>query len=454
MKWIRELENCKTTVSYKTIENCKTTGSHKTIENCKIIRKQNNSRWRSFFRGSLKNICIILLIQLVQICVWQMCMLSAQAEEEDTPGSLYAQSAVLMDADSGRILYEKNGYEVRAMASTTKIMTCILALEHMETDQIAVVSDYAASQPKVKLGMLASEKYYLNDLLYSLMLESHNDTAVAVAESVAGSVSEFASLMNQKAQEIGCMDTHFVTPYGLDASDDGGAHATTAADLARILRYCIMESPQKDAFLEITRTRTYAFSDIDGKRQYSCYNHNAFLDMMEGALTGKTGFTGTAGYCYVGAVQQEERTFIVALLACGWPNNKNYKWSDMKTLMEYAFANYHYQNIWQNVELPELTVANGVDTTQPYQIGTKISLHIKGTYDELKMLLGAQDAVTLKHDIAETLVAPVQQGEVVGTVRYMLNGEEVASYDIVTDQEVLPRTYRWCMQFMLYKILL
>ena len=146
--------------------------------------------------------------------------------------------------------------------------------------------------------------------------------------------------MNEKAKELGCMDTHFVTPNGLDGEDEEGIHSTTAADLARIMKYCIMDSPKKEEFLKITRTASYQFGDREGKRSFSCNNHNAFLNMMEGALSGKTGFTGDAGYCYVGSLRRNDRTFIVALLACGWPNNKGYKWKDTRALMEYGLANY------------------------------------------------------------------------------------------------------------------
>lgn len=123
-------------------------------------------------------------------------------------------------------------------------MTCILALEFLKEhpDQIITVSKEAAAQPKVHLGMQEGEKYYLQDLLYSLMLESHNDSAVAVAEGVAGSVAQFAQMMNQKARALGCKNTHFITPNGLDAKDDTGIHATTARELALIMRYCMTQS--------------------------------------------------------------------------------------------------------------------------------------------------------------------------------------------------------------------
>ena len=197
---------------------------------------------------------------------------------------LYAKAAVLMDGASGRVLYEKNGYEAMANASTTKILTCILALENCETESQANVSAYAASQPKVRLGIREGQTFYLKDMLYGLMLESFNDCAVVIAEHVAGDVVGFAELMNRKAEEIGCKDTHFVTPNGLDGTDDGGFHHTTAEDLAKIMRYCIKSSPKAAEFLEITRAASYSFTDVDGTSSYQCSNHNAFLQMMDGAF--------------------------------------------------------------------------------------------------------------------------------------------------------------------------
>lgn len=155
------------------------------------------------------------------------------------PGSLYSLSAVLMDGLSGRILYEKGGDTPRANASTTKVLTCILALENGAGDDYVMVSSKAAAQPDVQLGLEEGEQYYLEDLLYSLMLMSHNDTAVAIAEHIGGSVEGFAEMMNKKAEEIGCTDTYFITPNGLDAEDENGKHHTTARDLALIMRYAI-----------------------------------------------------------------------------------------------------------------------------------------------------------------------------------------------------------------------
>ncbi len=239
---------------------------------------------------------------------------------EGNPGSLYALSAVLMDGVSGRVLYEKDGDVPRPNASTTKVLTCILALENGAGDDYVMVSAKAAAQPDVQLGLEEGEQYYLEDLLYSLMLMSHNDTAVAIAEHIGGSVEGFAEMMNEKAEEIGCTDTYFITPNGLDAEDKNGKHHTTARDLALIMRYAIKKKNR--TFLKITETREYTFSDLNKNRVFSLHNTNALLDMTEGVLSGKTGFTGDAGYCYVCACRQGENLLIISLLGCGWPNNK------------------------------------------------------------------------------------------------------------------------------------
>lgn len=374
-------------------------------------------------------------------------------ENGEAPEQLYARSAVLMDADSGRVLFGKEEQEIRPMASTTKIMTCILALENQEEGQVVTASAYAAGRPKVKLGVKDQEQFFLKDLLYSLMLESHNDSAVVIAEGISGTVEKFAELMNQKAEELGCQDTHFVTPNGLDDSDEGGMHATTAKDLATIMRYCIRQSPCREEFLEITRTKNYQFSDVEGSRSFSCVNHNAFLDMMDGALTGKTGFTSDAGYCYVGALERDGRTFIVALLACGWPNNKSYKWTDTRKLMEYGIANYQYRDVWEDIALPDMEIKNGVKEEMPYETELKVPVRVEKK-EEIPVLLRADEGVEIETDVRDSLTAPVNKGDVVGNVRYILEGEEIASYQIVAREDVRERDLNWALCWIVRSALL
>lgn len=364
------------------------------------------------------------------------------------PKNLYAQSAVLIDADSGRILFGKDEHKVRPMASTTKIMTCILTLENMTQDQKVKVSQKAAGQPKVRLGVKSGEEYYIKDILHSLMLESHNDSAVMIAEAIGGSVEAFAKMMNEKARELECKDTHFVTPNGLDGEDEGGIHATTAADLARIMKYCITESPKKNEFLAVTRAKSHTFTSIGGKRQFSCNNHNAFLSMMEGALSGKTGFTAKAGYCYVGALKRGERTFIVALLACGWPNNKGYKWKDTRKLMEYALENYEYRDVWQEFSEEEIAVNGGVSPDDDFEFHCKVRVGMrpedKGS--SLRILLRKDEDVTTKKKVEPYVAAPVKKGEQVGELTYMLGDKEIKSFCIVTLESIEKRDKKWCFE--------
>ena len=366
----------------------------------------------------------------------------------DEPENLYARSAVLIDADSGRVLFEKEADVIRPMASTTKIMTCIIALEYLKEhpDQTVEVSDQAVSQPKVHLGMQRGEAFYLKDLLYSLMLESHNDSAVAVAEGVAGSVEKFAEKMNAKAAEIGCKDTHFITPNGLDAKDAEGVHSTTAKDLAKIMRYCIMISTEKETFLEVTRAKEYQFQDTEKKRSFSCHNHNAFLDMMDGALSGKTGFTADAGYCYVGSLRRDKRTFIVALLACGWPNNKGYKWKDTRKLMEYGLEHYQYREIDKKMQIPEIKVAGGVDDKKPYQYCLNVPVKIERPAEEnSKILIRDGEELQAKLELAKYWNAPLKKGEKVGMLTYYLESQKIAEYPLSIKKTVKKITVWWCI---------
>lgn len=376
---------------------------------------------------------------------------TAKEENIKEPEELYAQSAVLMDADSGRILFEKNGREALPMASTTKIMTCILALENGDLDAAVTVSQNAASQPAVRLGVREGQQFILRDLLYSLMLESHNDSAVLIAEMIGTSVEGFADLMNEKAQELGCINTYFITPNGLDAEDENGIHHTTAEELSKIMKYCIMNSPKKDLFLKITQTADYSFTDVSGKSAYHCVNHNAFLKMMTGALSGKTGFTNEAGYCYVGALENEGRTFIVSVLACGWPNHKGYKWSDTRKLMKYGIENFHYKNIYVPVELPEIPVVDGIPNNGLLNGDSIVSLQVnfpKKIIDsgELKLLLRDDAEIKMDITVKESVTAPVAVGAEVGSVRYYLNGEIIREFEIVTSESTAKRTLKWCAE--------
>ncbi len=359
---------------------------------------------------------IVAVIMSMLLSFLAILPVRAQALEE---GRLYAKAALLMDGENGRVLFGKNEEDPMPMASTTKIMTCIVALENGNLEDEVTISSYAASMPKVHLGIRAGETYYLKDLLYSLMLESHNDVAVAIAEHIGGSVEGFSKMMNQKARDLGAYHTNFVTPNGLDAE----GHYTTAVDLANIARYGI----SLPAFLEITNTPSYSFQTVDGKRSFQVSNKNAFLNQMEGAIGVKTGFTGGAGYCFVGAVKSGDKTFISVVLASGWPPHRTYKWSDTKELMQYGLENYEEKEILnENYELEDISVSNGIDCDrEQVEIRSGLSL-----------LLGPDEQVEIEVDIPKQLEAPIEKDAIVGQLTIKINGKEYRSIPIFATKSV------------------
>ncbi len=323
----------------------------------------------------------------------------------DVPASpkLYARYSCVMDGDNGRILLAKDASQKVPMASTTKIMTALLVLESGRTEETVKASSYAASMPKVHLGMRAGYEYKLKDLLYSLMLESHNDTAVAIAEHMSGSVPNFANEMNQKAKELGMTNTHFVTPNGLDAAE----HYSTASDMCRLAAYAIKNT----AFCQLVATRSHSFSTIDGTHSYTVSNKDAFLSYYDGALGIKTGFTGKAGYCFVGAAKRNNMTLTSCVLACGWPPNKSYKWADTKALMDYGF---------QHFSKTELPIQNLASLKIPVEDGEKNTVSCLQP-ETPEALTGRFDTITVLYDLPHKLCAPVRENIPIGSVSFYIN---------------------------------
>lgn len=343
---------------------------------------------------------------------------------------LYAKAAVLIDADSGNVLYGKSEKAVMANASTTKIMTCLYILEHCNLDDQAMVSKNAASQPKVRLGVQTGETYKVRDLLYGLMLESYNDCAVVLAEHAAGSVEAFSKKINQAAKKLGAKSTHFVSPNGLDAADHQGSHRTTAYDLGMIMRKCINNAE----FLKITRQKSYSFQDGSGKRSFSCNNHNALLSTMQGAISGKTGFTSKAGYCYVGAIKQNQITMIAVVLASGWPPNKSYKWADVKQLIAYGTKHYEYQEIIPDTSLLKKLPVDG---------GLEDEVSLKSENLKVSRVLKKTDQVKIKCKIPSKLSAPIKRGEKLGEIQYMVNKKCITKRWITAAESIQKKDYWW-----------
>lgn len=389
----------------------------------------------------MKKILAVIMVLCMSVVSAPAPAISAKAPSDS---ELYSLSAALIDGDSGRVLYEKNGYDKRAMASTTKIMTLIIALEYGNIDDIVTVSSYAAKMPDVQLGICEGEQYYMKDLIYSMMLESHNDSSVAIAEHIGGDVTRFADMMNDKAAELGLSSTYFITPNGLDAEDKTGKHSTTATELALIMKYCVMDSPERELFMEICGTREYSFSDYSGARFFSVANKNRFLDMMDGVLAGKTGFTADAGYCYVAAVRRDDRTYIIALLGCGWPGNKGYKWQDSIRLVSYGIDCYTKRDIsYKKPDKEEVKIYNGIEAD-----------HINiCTEDISKILLSDEDEVSFKVCLPEVIEAPVYKNDIVGSVDIYINDELYKTVNIYSENTVTKVTIPYCAMLVVKEFL-
>lgn len=330
------------------------------------------------------------------------------------PSSLNAKAACLIDADSGMVLFAKNADEKLPMASTTKIMTALIALESSDLSDTITFSAHAASMPDVQLNAMSGEQFTLRDLLYSLLLESHNDTAVAIAEHVSGSTEAFADKMNEKAVELGLSSTHFVTPNGLDADE----HYTTAKELCLIASYAL----QNQTFCKIIRTPAHSFANRTNTKQYHVTNHDAFLTNYAGAIGIKTGFTGNAGYCFCGAAKRGDITLISSVLACGWPPHKTYKWTDTKKLMDYGFTNYKLVRLTETPMLQKIPVHGGrSNIMQPRR-----SVPARDT----KLLMTSADTLRICYELPHSLKAPIRSGDIIGYENYYLNDTLLQSIPI------------------------
>lgn len=350
-------------------------------------------------------------------------LLSSSLYASEVPGTIYSKGSVLIEKESKRVLYEKNAHEKMAMASTTKIMTCIVAIESGKLDEIVTVSGKAARAPKVKLNLKTGEKQKLGDLLYSLMLESHNDTAVAIAEHVGGSVEEFCAMMTEKAKAIGAENTCFETPNGLD----GQAHYSTPYDMALIAAYAL-DNPE---FVKIINTPQIEIptTQLEGSKKHALINKNRFLSQYEGAEGVKTGYTSKAGHCFVGAVKKEDMELIGVALGAGWDSKgKSRKYTDVIKLMNYGYNNYKkYKVLDKGEEKGSVKVINGkVEDVILYVNETVI----------LPLTEYEKETIELKKTVTDELQAPIDENQVVGKVEVICDGKVLKKVDLLAGQKV------------------
>ena len=347
--------------------------------------------------------CFILLINIVVL-----------AEEP----KVNAISAVVVDGDTGRILWGKNENKPMAMASTTKIMTALVALENSDITKETTVSKKATLASPVKMHLSVGEKMTIEQLLYAMMLQSYNDSAVAVAEAVSGSVEKFCAMMNEKAKEIGCNDTVFETPNGLDK----GNHHSTAEDMSKIGVYAL----KNQKLMEIMNTRNYTFKS--SKTIYSFVNKDRLLSEYEGAIGMKTGFTGKAGHCFVGAANRENITLVSVVLASGWGTvGKSRKWIDTKALLNYGFNNYKKYSIIDGSEKMNVPI----DKAEKEIVELKYD-------DSVDLLLSENEKANLKieNELPQNVTAPINYGDSVGVGKIYTGNTLLKTVKIISAENI------------------
>lgn len=322
-----------------------------------------------------------------------------------------AQSACVINALTGDVVFSKNAGERKPMASTTKIMTAIVALERCNMDEVINVSDNAANQEGSSAYVRAGNQVYMKDMLYGLMLNSGNDAAVAIAEHICGSVDAFVELMNEKALELNLRDTHFVNPNGLHDDE----HFTTAYELAQIAAYA-MTMPE---FREIVSTKTARATPLNSEEILYFSNHNKMLSLYEGANGVKTGFTKDAGRCLVSSARRDNMEFIAVTL------NASDDWNDHMQMLDYAFSE-HY---------PKKVIEEGMSIKTAHIDGIPYSMVAASDFT---IPFKEHDKVTvdLVTHMSDDLVSPINAGEKVGYVDVQCNGMSVGGVDIISESDI------------------
>lgn len=318
-----------------------------------------------------------------------------------------ARSALVMDFESGTILYEKNAYRKRPMASTTKIMTAIIALENCDLDEEVIISKKAAGMGGSVMGLKAETSIKMIDLLHGMLICSGNDAAVAVAEHIGGSIEGFSELMNQKALELGAYSTSFSNPHGLDAEN----HYTTAYDLAKITRYAL----NNPVFNEIVKKTEFYYEGRTLK------NTNEMLSLYEGADGVKTGYTGLAGRCLVTSATHNDMRFISVVLFC---DTKNLRTSSSQKILDYSFDEYGKVLLMEKGRILGSVKVERSRNLQEIMVASAEDLKAVLKYSE-------RDNLYTRISLPESITAPVRQGTILGTVSIYQGDQIIAETSLI-----------------------
>jgi len=365
------------------------------------------------------------LVYIVAIfCLFSFSTSTALADTDkmQLPPEIVGQAGLVMDVLTGKVLYEKNAHSPFEPASTTKIMTAILALEKGNLSDIVVTSEEPPRVDGSRIYLEEGEKLTLEQMLYGMILNSGNDAAVAIAEHIGGDIESFVKMMNAKAREIGAYHTTFVNPSGLP--DEG--HLTTAYDLALISRYALLNLPE---FRKIVSTKTLEIPWQAEEWDRQLINLNKLLWNYEGADGVKTGYTSTAGRTLVASATRDGWQLISVVLK----SDANI-WSDSMALLDYGFENFEIKNlVGKNSDVAEEDVKYG----DPVKLVTK---------DGLTSVVKKNDLpISKKLVINQDIKAPVSKGEVLGQLIFYQGEEQLGSVNLIAANDVKRKihTFWW-----------
>ncbi len=320
-----------------------------------------------------------------------------------------AESSIVISMDTRQILYNDNAFEKMGMASTTKIMTALVALENGNTSDIFTVSKNAQNQEGSSIYLRTNDKITLEALLYGLMLNSGNDAAVAIAEGIGGSVESFVKMMNEKAKEIGCRNTQFKNPNGLSDPE----HYSTAYDLALIMAYAM----ENEEFAKIVSTKEYQIKNENSVTYLR--NHNKLLWQTKECIGGKTGFTKANGRCLVSCAEKDGVRIVAVTL------NAHNDWNDHKSLYDYAF---------KKIKKTEVIKKNEILCTRSIR-GTKVNI-LAGESFIADLKNGKKHGILCKINLDESVNCKINSGTKIGTADIYADEYKIGSIPIISGQQV------------------
>ncbi len=377
---------------------------------------------------------IIILISIIQLSVFNITSFASESTELET----YSPACILIESSTGKIIYEKNAYEKLYPASTTKIMTAILTLENCELTDVATASYnsvYSIPAGYTNANIQVGEELTIDQLLHVLLIPSANDAAVVLAEHIAGSVDNFANMMNEKAKELGCLNTHFVNPNGIHNEE----HFSTAYDLSLMARYAMQNSIFRNivSSTHYTLPATNKYSKAD--RVFNTTNEllrednrdrvdNYYYPYANGI---KTGYTDPAKNCLVSSAKRDGLEFIAVVLGAErTPNGLNARAIDSKNMFEYAFNTYTIKKINdENAILKQIEIPNATKDTKSLNVIVKDSISVIDKKDN-------PNELTPNIEFTPNLKAPISKGSIIGKISYTV--EDITySTDLIAGNDVI-----------------